>query len=104
VLLFQRRHIARSLRVIPTGDDQLCVGQSSGHNLERFYHEFKPFVGPPLTERQNPILRIATPRKVRIFGSARQNTMGSDVNIVMPIFFVKNLPIPGHEYRDRVGK
>jgi len=102
VLFFQRFHIACRLRMISSGNDQLCIRHGSSHNLECLNHELEALVGSPFTERQNAVVRIATLREIRIFGSAGQNTMRSDVNIVVAVLFVKNLPVPGHEHRDGV--
>jgi hypothetical protein len=88
--------------MIPSGDDQLGVGQGCAHNLERLNHQLEPFVSSPFAEGQYAVLWVAAPGKVRILGSARQNAMGSNVDIVVAILFMQDLPIPRHEHRNRI--
>jgi hypothetical protein len=88
--------------MIAPGDHQLRVRQGVGNNFERFSHELKPFVGSPFPECEDAMLRIAAPGKIRVFGPARQNPMGPDVNIVVTVLVMKDLPISGHEHGDRI--
>ena len=88
--------------MIASGDDQLCVRQSGHYELECLNHEFKAFIGSPFAESQDAVFRIAAACKIRIFRSSRQNAVRTDVNIVVAILFVEDLPVPGHEHRYRV--
>ena len=95
-------HIASGLRMVAAADDQLGAWHRVAHNPERINHEFEPLIGSPLAERKDAVLRIAAPRKVRVFGSSRQNAVGADVNIVAAVFVVKDRAVSRHEYRDRI--
>jgi hypothetical protein len=98
VLFLQRLDIARSLGMVPSADDQPGVWQGGGHNLVGLDHELEPFVGSPFAECQDAVLRVAAPGKIRIFGSARQNAMGSDMNVVATVLFVEDGAIAWHQY------
>ena len=90
--------ITRGLRMVSAGDDQLGVRQDASYGLECVEHEFEALVGSPLAKRQYAMLRIAAPGEVRVLGSSGQHSVGPDMNIVMPIFFVENPAIAGHKY------
>lgn len=102
VLLLHRLHIARSLRMIAAGNDQPCVRQGFGDDVERLDHEFQPFICSPFTESQDAMLRIAAPGKIRILWSARQHPVGAHMNILAAVFVVKNLAIARHQNRNRI--
>jgi hypothetical protein len=97
-------HIARRLRMVAAGDDQLRLGKSLGNQMEGFDHELQAFVSAPLAEREDAMLGIAAPGKVGIFGSLRQNTVGADVNIVAPVFVAKDFAVSGHEHGHGIGE
>ena len=103
-VLPHRFHIACSLRVVPTGDDQPGIRQCLSDNFERIKQEFEPFVGPPLTKRQNPMFRISPPGKIRVFRFPRQNTVGPQMNIVTAIFVIKNLAVSRHQNGNGIRK
>jgi len=84
--------------MISSAHNQLGVRQRCTHNLERLNHQLKPFVRPPFSERQNSVLWIAATGEIRVFGSARQNAMGSHMNVVVTILFMEYLPISRHEH------
>jgi hypothetical protein len=103
-LLLRRLHIARCLRMISACDHQLGIGKCLNDSLKRINHQFKALVGPPLAEGEYAVLGIAATGEIRIFGSARQNAMRSDVHIVAAIFFGKNAAIARHEDGHRIGQ
>jgi hypothetical protein len=96
VLLLHRFHISRRLWMVAAGDDQLGARQSVRNKLERFEQQFKPLVCSPLAESQNAMLWISAPRKIWVFGFPRENAVRTQVNIVAPVFFVKNLAVARH--------
>jgi hypothetical protein len=71
VLLLQRLNIPSRLRMISPADDELCIRQRVVHNGKRLDHQLEPFVSSPLSERQNAVLGIAAPRKVRVLRPSR---------------------------------
>jgi hypothetical protein len=96
--LFPHRfHIARSLRMIATGNYQLRIRQGFYNDVECLDHEFEPLVSSPFSESQDAMLGIAAPGKIRILRSARQHAMGSHVNILAAVFFVKDFAIARHQ-------
>ncbi|MCU1300801.1 MAG: hypothetical protein JWQ87_1085 [Candidatus Sulfotelmatobacter sp.] len=88
--------------MIPSTDNQLCVGHCSSHNLERFNHELQAFVGSPFSESEDPVLGITTPGEIRILGPTCQNAVGTHVNIIVPIFFMENLAVSRHQDGNRI--
>jgi hypothetical protein len=88
--------------MIAAGDDEPCIRQSFGNDVEGLDHEFQPLVGSPFAERQDAMLRIAAAGKIRILRSACQNTVGSHVNILAAVFFVKDFAIARHQHRNRI--
>ena len=70
--LFPHRcHIARSLRVIASADNEFCVRQSLAYDLESLDHQLKTFVCSPLAECQDAMLGISAPGKIWILWSGR---------------------------------
>ena len=90
--------------MVAAGDDQLGVRKHVGHGLKCIQHEFKAFIGSPLSKGQNTVLGIAAPREIRIFGPARENAVRPDVNILVTIFFGEDPAVAWHEYRYRIGQ
>jgi hypothetical protein len=90
--------------MISACNHQLGIWKSVRHSLERIDHQFEALVGPPLAERKDAALGIATTREIRIFGSARQNAMRPDVYIFAAIFFGKNAAIARHKHGHRIGQ
>jgi hypothetical protein len=88
--------------MISSTDEQLRIRQGLVHNLKRFNHELKPFVGSPFSESQDAMFGIATPGEIRIFRFACQNPVGANVYIVVAVFFLEDLAIPRHKYRHRI--
>jgi hypothetical protein len=88
--------------MITSANNQFGIGQACVHQLERLNHEFEPFVGSPLAEREDAVLRIASPGKIRIFRPSRQNAVRSNVNIVATILLVQNPAIPWHQNGNRI--
>lgn len=82
--------------MIAAGDDQLGIRKGLRHNFERIEQKFKPFVGSPLTKRQNAMLGISPLGKIRVLRFPRQNTVGPQMNIVTAIFVIKDLAIARH--------
>ena len=104
MLFLQGFHIARSLRMISTADDQLGAGQGRFDDLESLNHEFKPFVSSPFAKGEDAMPGIAASSEIGVFRPARQNPMGSHVNVVVAILFLEDLPITGHQHGDRIGE
>ena len=88
--------------MVSSADNQLGVRQSCIHNLERLNHQLEPFIRSPFSERQYAVLWIAATGEIRVFGPARQNAMGSHMNVVVTILFMEYLPISRHKHRDRI--
>jgi hypothetical protein len=61
MLLLQRFHIARSLRMIASAHNQFGIRQRSLHELERLDHQLKPLVGSPFSERQDAVFGVSAP-------------------------------------------
>ncbi len=97
-------HITRGLGMVAAGDDQPGVRKHVGHGLKCIQHEFKAFIGSPLSERQNAVLGIAAPREIRIFRPPSENAVRPDVNILMTILFGEDPAVAWHEYRHRIGQ
>jgi hypothetical protein len=102
VLFLQRVYVASRLRMVSPGDDQLGVGHGILHKLECFNHQFQSLVSSPLAERQDTVLGIATAGKIRIFGTAREHSMGAHMHIIATILLMQDFPISGHENRNRI--
>jgi hypothetical protein len=94
--------ITSGLRMISAGDHQPGVWQNVGHSLECIDHEFEALVGSPLAKCEDAVLRISAAGKIRVFRSARQNTMRPNVNIVAAIFLGEDPAVAGHEHRHRI--
>jgi hypothetical protein len=50
------------------------------------------------------VLRISSPRQIRILRLSGENAVRAQMDIIAPIFFMKNLAVTGHEHRDGVGE
>jgi hypothetical protein len=48
------------------------------------------------------MLRISASREIRVLRSLRENAVGTEVNIVVPIFITQDPAISRHEHRDRI--
>jgi hypothetical protein len=97
-LRLHRFNVARSLRMVSAGDDQLGIRQYVADGLKRIDHQFEALVGPPLAEGKYAMLRATAPGKVGILRSTGKNSVRPDVNIVAAIFLGENSPIAGHQY------
>jgi hypothetical protein len=93
-------NIARCLRVISPGNDQLDIGKSLHHRFECLEHQFEPLVGSPLTERKYAMRGIAAAGEIRVLGSAREDAVRPDMHVLAAIFLMENLAITGHEDRN----
>lgn len=88
--------------MVPSAHDEPCVWQFLSHSFESLDHELKPLVCSPFSKCENAVLRIASPGKIRVFRSGRENAVRAQVDIVAPIFFVQDLAISRHKNRDRI--
>lgn len=70
--------------------------------MKRLNHELKTFVGSPFAEGEDAVLGIAAPGKVRVFRSARENAMGTNMNIVVTIFLGEDFAISRYQYGNRI--
>jgi hypothetical protein len=95
-------HVACSLRMVTPADHESGVGQSLRHNSKGLNHELQPFVSPPFAESENAMFGVSAHGKVRIFRSCDQSAVGAQMHVVAAIFFMQDLSITGHQYRDRV--
>jgi hypothetical protein len=95
-------HVAGSLRMVASSDDEPGIWNSSRNNFERFQHQLQPLVGSPFSESQNAMFRISAAGEIRIFWPRRQDAMRTQMHIVAPIFFVKYFAISRHQHRNRV--
>jgi hypothetical protein len=88
--------------MVSSAHHQAGRGQNLRDQLKRIDHQLEPFVGSPLPESQNAMLRVPAPGKIRALGFSRQNAMRAEMHILAAIFFMKNFAITGHEYRHRI--
>jgi hypothetical protein len=100
-LLAHGLHVARHLRMVCSRNHQLGVRKLRAHQTEGFDHQFEALVGSPFPEGENAMWMPA-PRQVRILRPVREDSVGSDVHVIAPIFVGKDFAISGHQHRDRV--
>ena len=85
--------------MVSAGNDKLRVWQLLSDQVKSFGHELETFVGSPFTEGENAMLGIPAPGKVGEFRAARENAMGTKVDIIASVLVVKDLAIAGHQDR-----
>jgi hypothetical protein len=102
VLFLDGLDIPGCLGMVCSAHHQAGRGQDLGDQLKGIDHQLEPLVGSPLAKRQNAMLRVPAPGKIRALGFSRQNAMRAEMHVVAAVFFVKDFAITGHEYRHRI--
>lgn len=64
---------------------------------ERRQHQLQPFVGPPLSEREDAMHRIAASAEIGKLGPPGQDAMRTQVHVIAAIFLEKDLAVAGHQ-------
>src|SRR5260221_14661261 len=88
--------------MVPSRSQKGRLGKFSRHYLESSDHQFETFVGSPLAECEDSMLRIAALREIWILRPLRQNAVGAHMYIFAAIFFGEDLPVSWHQHRDRI--
>src|SRR5581483_8321461 len=88
--------------MITSGDDELGVGHSLRDDFKSIDQLLQPLVGPPFAESENALRRIVAAGKVGILGSARENTVSPNVDVLATIFFTQSAAVSMHEHGNGV--
>jgi hypothetical protein len=102
VLSFHRFNVSPGLRMITARHHQPRVGHGRRDAFESFDHQLQPLVSSPFAECQNAVLRISPPRKPRILRPAGKNSVGAQVNVLVPVFIQENFAVARHQHGNRM--
>ena len=86
--------------MVAASDHKLHPRMPVSNPAKAINHEFQSLVGSPLTERQNAVHWITATRKFRKFGTTREHSVRSEVDVPATIFFIENLAVSRHEHRN----
>lgn len=93
--------VARGLRMVSSGNHEPRVRELGGNKVESLDHELEALVRSPFSKRENALDRTAA-REIGRLGAARQNAMGTQVNVIAAVFIVQNFAIARHQHRNRI--
>jgi hypothetical protein len=90
--------------MIASGYYEFHFRQLQCEQVEGLDHQFQPLIRSPFSESQNALDRNSTPREVRQFRAASQQSVCAKMDIISSVLIIQDLAISGHKNRDGVGE